>query len=180
MSDNTEDDPIDVAEPSEHETQDGKPRKNKTGRPPKLEPERVARIVEALSIGSYIESAASYAGVTKPTLYAWLKAGNRQKRGKYREFLNAVELAIERGELLHAQNVAKAGTGDVERGVPADWRASAWMLERKFPKRWGRREIVRTEAANKGEASSFNEESVNALLVKELDKVASEEDRWEE
>jgi len=148
-------------------TQDG--RKKKTGRPPKLDDIAVQKICEALSVGSYIESAAAYAGVTKVTLYAWLKAGNRQKRGKYREFLNAVEQAMEMGEMAHVNNIAEKSKGD--------WKASAWMLERKFPKKWGRKEIVRTEDEHTKD-SSFNEESLNAVLVKELDKL--DDERWED
>lgn len=156
---------------------EGKPRKNASGRPPKIDPVAVQKICEALSIGSYIESAAAYGGITKVTLYAWLKAGNRQKRGKYREFLNAVEKAMETGELMHVQNVVRAGTGDEKMGLNPDWKASAWMLERKFPKKWGRKEIVRTESEGSKDGS-FNEESLNAILVKELDKV--DDERWED
>lgn len=102
------------------------------GRPTKLTPALQAKVVEAIRAGNYIETAAAYAGVSKVTLYDWMRRGNEQKSGRFREFLNAVEKALGDSE---ARDVALIGKAAGE-----DWKAAAWRLERRFPDRWGRRE----------------------------------------
>jgi transposase-like protein len=68
------------------------------GRPEKLISEIQQKIVDPLRMGNYIETASAYAGITKSTLYEWLKRGAREKRGKYKEFSNAVEKAMAEAE----------------------------------------------------------------------------------
>jgi len=53
-------------------------------RPEKLTPEVQQKIVDAIRLGNYIETAAAYAGISKSTLYDWLKKGGRARSGKYR------------------------------------------------------------------------------------------------
>ena len=101
----------------------------------KLTPELQEQICTTIRAGNYIETAAAYVGVSKPTLYAWMKRGHAQQRGIYRSFLNAVGQALAHAETLDVANIAKAAGG-------GDWKASAWRLERKFPDRWGRRDKV--------------------------------------
>jgi transposase len=104
------------------------------GRPPKLQltPEVQARIVQAVSAGSYLDTAASYAGVARSTMYRWLNRGRRDKKGVYAEFAKAVHKAMADAEIRDITQIAKA--------TEASWQASAWRLERKFPDRWGRRD----------------------------------------
>lgn len=101
------------------------------GRPEKLTPELQQKIVDALRLGNYIETAAAYAGVSKTTIYDWLKKGARSKKGKYKDFSNAVEKALAEAEM---RDVALIGNAAKE-----NWQAAAWRLERKFPARWGRK-----------------------------------------
>jgi len=68
------------------------------GRPERLTDELQEDIVQLLRAGNYIETAASAAGVSKRSLYAWMRKGSRQKSGKYREFLHAVKKAMGEGE----------------------------------------------------------------------------------
>jgi transposase len=102
----------------------------RTGRPTKLTTDLQERIVQLLRAGNYIETACSFCDIDKPTLYAWLKRGNRQRAGIYRDFLNATERAIAEAEIRDLEEIRKA----------KDWTAKAWRLERKFPKRWGRQD----------------------------------------
>ena len=52
------------------------------------------------------------------------------------DFSNAVKKALADGELYHVNNI--------RRHAQNNWQASAWMFERKFPKKYGRqdREMV--------------------------------------
>ena len=100
----------------------------KGGRPTKLTPDVQDRIVRLLRAGNYIETAAAFCDIDKPTLYAWLKRGNRQRKGIFREFLNAVDAAQAEAEIRDLEVIRKEGA----------WQGAAWRLERKFPRRWGR------------------------------------------
>lgn len=107
------------------------------GRPCKLTPEIQKRIVTALHAGNYIETAAAYAGISKDTLYRWLKQGARSKTGVFHAFSVAVEEAMAKSEVRDVILIAKAAV--------QEWQAAAWRLERKYPDRWGRRERVQME-----------------------------------
>lgn len=111
----------------------GRPRKV-VGRHDKLTPEIQQTIVECLQAGNYLETSAAYANVTKKTLYDWMKRGNRQKRGKFRTFLNAIKKAIASAEVQSVATIAKASK--------TQWQAAAWRLERKDYKKWGRKDRV--------------------------------------
>ena len=114
------------------------------GRPTKLTSELQSRIVQAIQAGNYIETAAAYAGISKNTLFDWLRRGAREKErvaGKprarvrkeeapYVEFSDSVEKALAEAEVRDVVNVMKAADG-------GQWQAAAWRLERKFPERWG-------------------------------------------
>jgi len=113
------------------------------GRPTKLTPELQERICLAIRAGNYIEVAASFAGIHKDTLYAWLKRGARASSGVYREFSDALEKALADSEAADVARISKA----VEQG---HWQAAAWRLERKHPQRWGRRDRVQTEISGPG------------------------------
>lgn len=84
-----------------------------------------------------METAAAYAGISKDTLYAWLKRGKREKRGAYRAFSDAVASALAESEVTACEIVAKAGA--------TDWRATAWRLERRFPDRFAPKAQVRVQ-----------------------------------
>lgn len=119
---------------------------SKRGRPTQLNKEKTAEICQLLRMGNYIETAAAYAGISKTTLYNWLKRGrremdrvnqdNRRKIRKaeqiYVDFVNSVEKAMAEAEIRDVQIIYNAGKDD--------WKASAWRLERKFPDRWGRKD----------------------------------------
>jgi transposase len=102
----------------------------RTGRPTKLTPALQQEVVTLLRAGNYIETACAFVDVDKASLYAWLKRGNRQKTGIYRDFLNATEKAIAEAEIRDLEVIRKDGA----------WQGAAWRLERKFPDKWGRRD----------------------------------------
>lgn len=123
-------------------------------RPTKLNAETQERIITAIRAGNYIETAAAYAGINKTTLYDWMKRGEREKqrvakdaRLKIRkaeqpfvEFSNAVQRALAEAEVRDVAIIAKA--------AEEQWQAAAWRLERKFPEKWGKRQI---EIEHKGQ-----------------------------
>src|SRR6267142_3601228 len=96
---------------------------------PKLDPATTQRIVDLIRAGNYLEVAATAAGIHRSTLYRWLRHGREQKRGRYRMFLSQVEKAQAEAESRDVALIAKAAS--------EDWRAAAWRLERKAPRRYG-------------------------------------------
>jgi transposase len=98
---------------------------------PKLDPATTQRVVDLIRAGNYLEVAATAAGIHRSTLYRWLRHGRDQKRGRYRKFLSQVEKAQAEAESRDVALIAKA--------AGEDWRAAAWRLERKAPRRYGPR-----------------------------------------
>jgi hypothetical protein len=103
------------------------------GRPSKLTPEIQHAIVEALRRGNYLETAAAFSNISKNVLFHWLKKGHEQKRGKYRQFLNAIKQAESEADMRDVLNIETAATA-------GKWQASAWRLERKRWELWGKRD----------------------------------------
>lgn len=132
----------------------------KPGRPEKLTPELQQKIVDAIRMGAYIETAAAYAGINKSTLYDWMRRGARAKSGKYKEFSNAIEKALAESEMRDLAVIAKASR--------ENWQAAAWRLERKFPDRWGRRK-AKSEIAKIEAETEFIREKTRLLKGAEKD-----------
>ncbi len=105
------------------------------GRPTKLTPEVIKRIASALKAGAYPENAAAWAGVKPSTLRSWLYAAAQPgcKSKILREFSAALDKALSEAELSDIGVITRAAQS-------GDWKAAAWRLERRFPKRWGRRD----------------------------------------
>ena len=102
----------------------------------KLTPELQDKIVQAIRMGNYVETAVAYAGIHKDTFYNWLQRGKDEPGSIYADFSDAVEKAKADSEVRDVALIEKAATD-------GSWQAAAWKLERKFPQKWGR--VTRTE-----------------------------------
>lgn len=108
--------------------------------------EAVVRFIHATRLGASRVAACRYAGLAPSTVFAWMARGRRARSGKFLEFLERVREADGHAELhLLAQ---------IQTAAKRDWRAAAWMLERKFPKRWGKREHL-THAGDRDQPVVF-------------------------
>ena len=104
------------------------------GRPSKIVDDNIRdKLIAAIQRGAYIETAAAFAGINKDTFYRWLKKGSLEKEGPFRDFSDAVEKAMAESEVRDIDLIDRAA-------AKGTWQASAWRLERKFPKRWGRKQ----------------------------------------
>ena len=99
--------------------------------PDKLTDITQGKIVAALKAGAYIETAAAFAGISRDTLYRWLKLGARKPGTAYSRFADAVALALAESEIRDLAIIGEA--------AKTQWQAAAWRLERRNPARWGRR-----------------------------------------
>lgn len=112
----------------------------KMGRPCLLTPELQERIVKLVQTGNYLETAARAVGISKKTLFEWLARGNKGEQ-PFADFRAAVESASAEAETIHIMMLARAA----QAGSVA---ASTWWLERRFPKRYGRRIEVAGDGDN--------------------------------
>jgi predicted DNA-binding protein (UPF0251 family) len=134
----------------------------KMARPTKLTPQLIEEISNWLKLGYYQEDAAVMVGISPSTYYEWMKRGEKAiekedqkmlnppltsndvelaasqaaEEGEivnlYSEFSEAVKKARAEAEGAHIRNIRRASDNGV-------WQASAWWLERSFPKKWGKR-----------------------------------------
>lgn len=109
------------------------------GRPSKLTPETCKAIVDGITIGMPYHAAAQAAGITYETFNNWMNRGKKAKSGRYFQFFQDIKEAESRGirnNLILITKAAKEGS----------WQASAWILERRHPEDFGRREKVNMNA----------------------------------
>lgn len=126
-------------------------------RPTKLTPEVIEEICNWLKLGYYQEDAATMAGISASTYYDWMKKGDDAQKAlesgdssslpatqegdevevvnMFQEFSEAVKKARAEAEGAHIRNIRKAADNGT-------WQASAWFLERSFPKKWGKRSTL--------------------------------------
>ena len=69
------------------------------GRPQKLTPEIEQKILEALLKDYSVKDAALLSGVSRATIYGWMKRGQAAKSGKYRQFLDTIEDGLQQSEM---------------------------------------------------------------------------------
>jgi len=125
-------------------------------RPTKLTPAVEERIARAIRAGNYPEVAARHAGVHPSTYYRWLERGGLDGEAPeddpYRHFRAEVERALADSEAAEVGLIAQAARGGT-------WQAGAWLLERRFPDRWGRRQRVeQVHELKEGEATELEAE----------------------
>lgn len=104
-------------------------------------PTMEARILAALRAGNYLSTAAEAAGLHPQTLSSYLERGEadreHERNTPYAAFFEAVKKARGEGEAALVARIARAGHDS--------WQANAWLLERQYPERWGRRDRVGLE-----------------------------------
>lgn len=102
------------------------------GRPTKLDEEMQLRILTAVRAGNYPSVAIKMAGLSH-TAFASYKERGEAGQEPFASFIEALEKARAEGETALVARIARAGH-------QGSWQANAWILERQYPDRWGRRE----------------------------------------
>jgi hypothetical protein len=133
--------------------------KDKGGRPSKLTPAIQARIVDKIKKGNFRTVAAVCNGIGVRTLNQWMILGKKNSESNYGKFRQAV---------LAAENDAETyAVSCIRRGAAKDARHAEWWLERKFHKRWGRKDRMMVDA--KVEQKGSVEVKVSADIEAELE-----------
>lgn len=147
------------------------------GRPCKLTTKRKTAIIKSIEVGNYIETSCLAAGLDEATYYNYLKLGREDKAaGKetiYSDFLDCVKKAELKAEEMLVTTIKSASF--------KEWQAAAFLLERKNPKRWGRKEAIdhtivdrpNTEEVQGAVKEILNDEQLLDSAEKILDKFSS-------
>jgi len=146
---------------------------------PLLDDQLSASIVHMVSEGNYMETAAAVHGVAKQTLFSWLQRGARWQRECER--LNS---QVPKGEAVYtrfavamqkaqAQSQASLVTGLRSHGFadPKHWQALAWLLERKWPTQFSRRQVVQVAGAEGLEAPEVDLAKLTTAELEALDQI---------
>jgi len=115
---------------------------SKLGRPSQLTPELKEKFLSAIVAGSHYEPACAYVGICYGTFRMWMQRGqgthkNRKPSQEYVDFVEAVQGAEAKGELSAIASIRGASKDD--------WRAAAWMLERRHSDRWASTQKVKVQ-----------------------------------
>jgi hypothetical protein len=116
---------------------------SRAGRPTTLTPKVQEEICKTLRAGNFLDTAITYAGLSRATVREWMRRGRAElarleadprarllkTEQPYVDFVEALEQAMAHAETLHVAMITSASK--------KDWKASAWMLERAHPQRWG-------------------------------------------
>jgi hypothetical protein len=100
-----------------------------TGRPTDCTPEVTEAVCAELREGLSIASACAAAGIDRATFHRWIARGDEGP--PFSDFRNATTKARAVGTRSLEVTVRTAALDD--------WRAAAWMLERKAPEDWSKR-----------------------------------------
>lgn len=95
--------------------------------------ELVAAVARGIEEGATYEIAAAVLGVTARTLRNWRKYADEGDE-RYWELFEAIEKAEAVAQRDYLVQMRAHGE--------KDWRALAWLLERKWPERWGPKRIA--------------------------------------
>jgi hypothetical protein len=107
---------------------------------PAITTHQTKQMCAALAGGSRLETAAAMVGIARSTLFLWLRVGRAYleaeaaggRRNPRHElqgaFVSEVERALARVEVGLTAQIATASK--------SDWKAAAWLLERRFPEGW--------------------------------------------
>lgn len=110
-----------------------------------------AAILQALSEGLPVRESCRAARVSIPQFYRWCR--------KYEDFRDRVREAELESRASLIRTILEARY--------RDWRAAAWLLERRWPEEWGRQDRLRQPAATDAEGL-VGEETLGSLGLEEL------------
>lgn len=130
-------------------------------RPCKLNPRVKKIILEGLRLGNYFSTVCEAAGISYLTYTGWMKRG-KDGEEPFQSFLIDVKKAISDAEVRLVKVIDSASL--------KEWTAAAWLLERRMPEKFGRRDNV---SINDGKPLDVNiHEEKKLLIIAKIESVA--------
>ena len=110
------------------------------GRKIKLEDDIQQRLILAIERGLTIADACEYSGISEKTYYNWLNKDttqikNDEERKKFVQFLQDIKKAQSECQMYCLDFIMK----------DKSWQSKAWLLERRFPDRWAKKDMTINE-----------------------------------
>ena len=137
------------------------------GRHSKLTDPTWARIKRSVELGNYAKTAAMAAGIGEQTYHRWRRQGAQDReegrRTRMARFDEDLEAAEAQAELHHLRLVTQAAAGTPTK--PGDWKAAAWLLERKHPDKFARRTANELSGPNGGPIQMDPGQGLSGLLA---------------
>ena len=93
------------------------------------------KLNQAISVGMYIQDACVFAGISDRQFRRWRELA-QQGIEPYAHRWQEINKSEASGVLRHLLNIQTAGNN-------GSWQASAWLLERKYPDKFGKREHLK-------------------------------------
>lgn len=132
----------------------------------KLTPDIQKKIGDNITLGMPLKFAAEATGITEVTFYNWLKRGENESKGKFFEFAEHIKACKAKAVQLHLKLITKAATD-------GNWQASAWILERRHPEEFGRKDRLKLDANMK----HSGEVNLHTLSDEELMEIIQNESK---
>lgn len=95
-----------------------------------LTPEMLEQIAALLLEGHHKETVADFLGINRSTWWRWEQLGDLHADSIYARFCNVTRAAVAGAEIDAIRAIRTGARG---------WEARAWIAERRFPQRWGKR-----------------------------------------
>jgi hypothetical protein len=112
-------------------------------RPTLLTDELRGELEEALAAGTPVRIAAASVGVSRPTVYEWMRRGLVVRRPRLRLVDDELPPDHEEGDLPEEEKIERAVIASILKAATTDWRAAAWIAERRWPR--GRDHVIHIE-----------------------------------
>lgn len=110
-----------------------KPRVRRALGPYKFDAKAAREFLKSIQYGCWTEVAAATAGVSRKTIYNWLRRGKKKETDQLAKFLADYKAARHLAAKMHIRLLfAAAAKGNTQ--------VSQWFLERRYPAHFGRRD----------------------------------------
>lgn len=119
---------------------EGKPKRKRRTKA-ELDPILLDKLVAIISLGITKKDACASVGIHRDTLHQWERWGEAGKE-PFAEWLPKLRAAQVETKVYMLGLMQKAASGD--------WRAGAWLLEKLYPKEYGRLLQIEAEVENVG------------------------------
>jgi transposase len=131
------------------------------GRHTKLTKELIQKFEALLGSGNYQVTTCNALGVSISAFHQWMKKGEEAEDGLYLEFQQAVKKAEHLAEAKWLRDISQNEA----------WQSKAWLMERRFPERWSRKDNLALNHSGNVEVTFV---PVDTLSAEEWEKRESE------
>lgn len=138
------------------------PRNRAGGRPSSLTDERAEKLLSLVSQGAFFEAACQAVGITTAALNDWQRRGLADLESGLDTRFSRFVTQLHRAKADHEISLARR----VEAQTDEDWRAGAFVLERRYRERWGRHNDLQRAGMNVTLVLSEKDQEVVIELLK--------------